>query len=100
MKSKIIYPIVALFFATQNIVAQNKISGNIKDEQTKEFITSVSIYISDLMEIQPLNAENLADVAYQSHLSRLKYAPQNPLTGRNGVYNMGRNINLKLIFNL
>lgn len=47
-----------------------------------------------------LSAENLADVAYQSHLSRLKYAPQNPLTGRNGVYNMGRNISLKLIFNL
>lgn len=46
-----------------------------------------------------LSAENLADVAYQSHLNRLKYAPQNPLTGRNGVYNMGRNISLKLIFN-
>ena len=47
-----------------------------------------------------ISAENLADVAYQSHLSRLKYAPNNPLTGRNGVYNMGRNISLKLIFNL
>ncbi len=47
-----------------------------------------------------LSAENLADVAYQSHLSRLKYAPQNPLTGRNGVFNMGRNLSLKLIFNL
>jgi iron complex outermembrane receptor protein len=47
-----------------------------------------------------ISAENLTDVAYQSHLSRLKYAPQNPLTGRNGVYNMGRNISLKLIFNL
>lgn len=40
---------------------------------------------------------NLADVAYQSHLSRLKYAPTNQLTGRNGVYNMGRNISIKLI---
>jgi len=47
-----------------------------------------------------LSAENLANVSFQSHLSRLKYAPQNPLTGRNGVYNMGRNISLKLIFNL
>ena len=46
-----------------------------------------------------LSAENLTNVAYQSHLSRLKYAPQNPLTGRNGVYNMGRNISLKVIFN-
>jgi iron complex outermembrane receptor protein len=47
-----------------------------------------------------LSAENLADTAYQSHLSRLKYAPTNPLTGRNGVFNMGRNISIKLIFNL
>ena len=47
-----------------------------------------------------LSVENLADCAYQSHLSRLKYATQNPLTGRNGVYNMGRNISLKVIFNL
>jgi iron complex outermembrane receptor protein len=47
-----------------------------------------------------LSAENLTDVAYQSHLSRLKYAPQNPFTGRMGIYNMGRNISLKLIVNL
>ncbi len=53
--------------------------------------TFMSIYIS---------VENLADAAYQSHLSRLKYAPNNQLTGRNGVFNMGRNISLKLIFNL
>lgn len=54
---------------------------------------------SNFMSIY-MGAENLADVAYQSHLSRLKYAPQNPLTGRNGVFNMGRNISLKLIVNL
>ncbi len=29
-----------------------------------------------------ISGENLADIGYQSHLSRLKYAPQNPLTGR------------------
>ena len=45
------------------------------------------------------SAENLTDVAYQSHLSRLKYAPENPATGRTGVFNMGRNISLKLLFN-
>ena len=62
--------------------------ANVKAFNRKDFM---NIYIS---------AENLADVAYQSHLSRLKYAPQNPLTGRNGVYNMGRNLSLKMIFNL
>lgn len=46
-----------------------------------------------------ITAENLADVAYQDHLSRLKYAPENLANGRVGVYNMGRNISLKLIMN-
>ncbi len=44
-----------------------------------------------------INAANLTDMAYQSHLSRLKYASVNNATGRTGVYNMGRNISLKLI---
>lgn len=43
-----------------------------------------------------LSAENLLDRAYQSHLSRLKYAPTNNLTGRTGVYDMGRNVCVKL----
>ena len=43
-----------------------------------------------------VNALNLTDVAYQSHLSRLKYAPINPSTGRMGVFNMGRNFSIKL----
>ena len=50
--------------------------------------TVLSFYIS---------ATNLTDVAYQSHLSRLKYTAENNVTGRAGVYNMGRNISLKLI---
>jgi len=44
-----------------------------------------------------LNGTNLGDISYQSHLSRLKYAPVNNATGRPGVFNMGRNISLKLI---
>ncbi len=42
------------------------------------------------------SANNIGDVAYQSHLSRLKYAAQNVVTGRNGVYNMGRNFSVKV----
>jgi iron complex outermembrane recepter protein len=41
---------------------------------------------------------NITDVTYQSHLSRLKYFeeyPNNP-SGRSGIYNMGRNISFKL----
>ncbi|MEO5907357.1 MAG: TonB-dependent receptor [Saprospiraceae bacterium] len=42
-------------------------------------------------------ANNITDTAYQSHLSRLKYAGYNNATGRGGVYNMGRNFSIKLI---
>jgi iron complex outermembrane receptor protein len=59
------------------------ISGNIISKNKTLF----SIY---------LNATNLADVAYQNNLSRLKYTDVNPLTGRAGVFNMGRNFSIKL----
>ena len=39
---------------------------------------------------------NIADVAYQNHLSRLKYTDINNVTGRMGVYNMGRNLSVKI----
>ncbi len=42
------------------------------------------------------SAMNIGDVAYQNHLSRLKYAEQNLATGRMGVFNMGRNFSVKL----
>ncbi|MFZ6012883.1 MAG: TonB-dependent receptor [Bacteroidota bacterium] len=41
-------------------------------------------------------AANLFDKAYQHHLSRLKYASEHPITGRQGVYNMGRNFSFKI----
>ncbi|MCU7549569.1 TonB-dependent receptor [Chitinophagaceae bacterium LB-8] len=43
-----------------------------------------------------LLGNNLTDVAYQNHLSRLKYAEVNPVSGRQGVFNMGRNFVVKL----
>ena len=44
-----------------------------------------------------VTADNLLNRAYQNHLSRLKYADVNSVTGRQGVYNMGRNIIIKLV---
>jgi iron complex outermembrane receptor protein len=46
-----------------------------------------------------LLCNNLFDVAYQSNMSRLKYMDSYPVnwTGRSGIYNMGRNISIKLI---
>lgn len=43
-------------------------------------------------------ANNIFDVAYQDHLSRLKYFEQYPNDprGHSGIYNMGRNFTIKL----
>ena len=43
-----------------------------------------------------LSMNNITDVAYQNHLSRLKYTAENNVTGRNGVFNMGRNFSVKI----
>ena len=43
-----------------------------------------------------LIVDNLTDVCYQDHLSRLKYADFNVVTGRRGVFNMGRNVVFKV----
>ena len=44
-----------------------------------------------------ITADNLLNKAYQNHLSRLKYADMNMVTGRRGVFNMGRNITFKVV---
>ena len=43
-----------------------------------------------------LTAGNLFNRGDQNHLSRLKYADMNVVTGRTGVYNMGRNFGVKV----
>ena len=44
-----------------------------------------------------VTADNLLNRAYQNHLNRLKYADENVVTGRRGIYNMGRNITFKVV---
>ncbi|MEK7227227.1 MAG: TonB-dependent receptor, partial [Bacteroidota bacterium] len=43
-----------------------------------------------------IGVNNISDVAYQNHLGRLKYAPENKVSGRMGVFGMGRNFSVKL----
>lgn len=43
-----------------------------------------------------LTSTNITDVSYQNHLSRLKYTAVNNVTGRQGVFNMGRNFSIKI----
>jgi iron complex outermembrane recepter protein len=40
---------------------------------------------------------NVFDKAYQNHLSRLKYAAENQVSERMGVFNMGRNFSFKVV---
>lgn len=47
-----------------------------------------------------LSLNNVLDKTYQSHLSRLKYFGENELTGRTGVFNMGRNFTARIIIPL
>jgi len=47
-----------------------------------------------------LAVQNLTDVAYQNPLSRLKYGPENYVTGNYGIYNMGRNFSFTASFPL
>ena len=44
-----------------------------------------------------LSVNNMTDLAYQSHLSRLKYTGINYVTGQTGIDNMGRNFSIKLL---
>ena len=44
-----------------------------------------------------LTVQNLFDVAYQSHQNRLKYFGANEVTSRAGVFNMGRNVSVKVV---
>ncbi len=64
------------------------IGGSFTDRKGK---TVVSVYIM---------GNNLFNTGYQDHLSRLKYFEEYPgnASGRNGIYNMGRNIAFKLSF--
>lgn len=39
---------------------------------------------------------NIGNMAWQNHLSRLKYTVENMFTGRTGVFNAGRNFSVKL----
>ncbi len=43
------------------------------------------------------SANNLLNEKYQSHLSRLKYAPVNPATGNGGIYGQGRSFCVRML---
>ncbi len=50
--------------------------------------TLLSLYVT---------AQNVTNKAYQNHQNRLRYLDDNQITGRSGVYNIGRNISIKAL---
>ena len=83
---------------------QNKIYYNYGDETVTPAETLISagigadIYAHNrtLFSIY-LYGSNLGDAGYQSNMSRLKYTEPNNVTGRIGVFNMGRNFSFKVL---
>ena len=63
------------------------------------FGTNLQLGVKKQLSIQ-CQINNLFDLAYQNHLSRLKYLEyyQSSPSGHFGIYNMGRNASLKCIF--
>lgn len=86
------------------VASQNKFFEGFQTETATNSYVLVNTGIGADVELQHkklftfhFSINNISDVAYQSHLSRLKYAAVNPVTGKQGVFNMGRNITIKII---
>jgi iron complex outermembrane recepter protein len=92
---------IEYYFAQHNVYRLNNtetptpgyvlLNAGVGSDVKRKNHTFCSIFIS---------ITNLADISYQNHLNRLKYAPRNFANGRTGVFNMGRNVSFKLIFPL
>ena len=76
-------------FATENITPRYTLwnFGMGADIVNNKKIHLFSVYLS---------VTNIANISYQSNLSRFKYMAVNNATGRTGVFNAGRNFSIKL----
>ena len=90
-------------FQLDNMFAQNNPFVGYNTETVTSAYTLLNIGFSTQVQRKnktlfnvSLVGQNMADVAYQNHLNRLKYGPTNEATGRMGVFNMGRNFSLKI----
>jgi iron complex outermembrane recepter protein len=91
-------------FGIEHYFEQDKIYYKYGDETVTPAYTLVNAGIgSDICSGNKtlfsvfISGNNLGDKAYQSSMSRLKYTDENNVTGRIGVFNMGRNFSIKLL---
>ncbi|MBP8916709.1 MAG: TonB-dependent receptor [Chitinophagales bacterium] len=90
-------------FQVENYFAQNHIfSAYSTETKTPGYLLLNAGLGTDILSDNKVlfslyfTVNNITDLAYQNHLSRLKYTEVNYVTGRTGVYNMGRNLSVKL----
>lgn len=90
-------------FQFENYFAQNHVFSAYNTEtETPGYLLLNAGFGTDILSDNKVlftlyfTVNNIADKAYQSHLSRLKYTEVNYVTERVGVFNMGRNMSLKL----
>ena len=86
-----------------NFFAQKNIFTSFNTETATLAYTLINIGFGGDVMLNKKNAfsvfvglNNLTNIAYQNHLSRLKYTDINNTTGRTGVFNMGRNLSIKI----
>lgn len=87
-----------------NVAAQNHFFGGYNTETKTQGYSLFNAGMGSEIEIKRkklakvmLSLNNITNKTYQSHLSRLKYLEENSLTGRIGVFNMGRNFTARVI---
>ncbi len=92
-------------FSIDHYFAQNRFAENYETATSAYSLLNVGVHATlnlfkknDFLFLA-IQVDNLLDTAFQNHLSRLKYAPENPATGRVGVFNMGRSFNVKAVIN-
>jgi iron complex outermembrane receptor protein len=94
---------INLFGQIDHWFAQNRVlTENASETPSQDYtLVNAGLNFSIKTRNQPISVyisvNNLLDVAYQNHLSRLRYTPENLATGRTGIWNMGRNISIKLM---
>ncbi|HEX5026502.1 MAG TPA: TonB-dependent receptor, partial [Agriterribacter sp.] len=86
-----------------NTFSQNKAFTAYNTETTTKGYSLLNAFIgADIKNHKKIlfslyvTGNNLTNMAYQNHLSRLKYTDVNNVTGRVGVFNMGRNFSIKI----
>jgi iron complex outermembrane receptor protein len=92
-------------FSLDHYFAQNRFAENYETATSAYSLLNIGVHTTlnlfkkaDFLFVA-IQVDNLLDAAFQNHLSRLKYAPENIENGRIGVFNMGRTISLKMVVN-